>query len=83
MLNTRRNAVESRAGFPLLLGAERIHAGCYTTLDCIVGDTGIVKGKHFWAFHVEPYSYLVKVGVASDAKIQEWFHSSRDLTSPR
>ncbi|XP_066471277.1 E3 ubiquitin-protein ligase TRIM36 [Tiliqua scincoides] len=83
MLNARRNAVESRAGFPLLLGAERIQAGCYTTLDCIVGDTGIVKGKHFWAFHVEPYSYLVKVGVASDAKIHEWFHSSRDLTSPR
>ncbi|XP_062985585.1 E3 ubiquitin-protein ligase TRIM36 isoform X2 [Elgaria multicarinata webbii] len=83
MMNARRNAVESRAGFPLLLGAERIQTGCYTTLDYIVGDTGIVKGKHFWAFHVEPYSYLVKVGVASHAKIQEWFHNSRDLTSPR
>ncbi|XP_078242373.1 E3 ubiquitin-protein ligase TRIM36 isoform X6 [Pogona vitticeps] len=83
MLNARRNVVESRAGFPLLLGAERIQTGCYTTLDYIVGDTGIVKGKHFWAFHVEPYSYLVKVGVASDAKIQEWFHNSRDIISPR
>uniref|UniRef100_A0ACB8EQH5 E3 ubiquitin-protein ligase trim36 n=1 Tax=Sphaerodactylus townsendi TaxID=933632 RepID=A0ACB8EQH5_9SAUR len=83
LLNARRNAVENRAGFPLLLGAERLQAGCYTTLDYIVGDTGIVKGKHFWAFHVEPYSYLVKVGVASDSKIQEWFHNSRDLTSPR
>ncbi|XP_042308664.1 E3 ubiquitin-protein ligase TRIM36 isoform X2 [Sceloporus undulatus] len=83
ILNARRNAVESRAGFPLLLGAERIQAGCYTSLDYIIGDTGIVKGKHFWAFHVEPYSYLVKVGVASDVKIQEWFHNSRDLTSPR
>ncbi|XP_060091570.1 E3 ubiquitin-protein ligase TRIM36 isoform X3 [Heteronotia binoei] len=83
LLNARRNAVENRAGFPLLLGAERIQAGCYTTLDYIVGDTGIVKGKHFWAFHVEPYSYLVKVGVASDSKIQEWFNNSRDLTSPR
>ncbi|XP_054843335.1 E3 ubiquitin-protein ligase TRIM36 [Eublepharis macularius] len=83
LLNARRNAVENRAGFPLLLGAERLQAGCYTTLDYIVGDTGIVKGKHFWAFRVEPYSYLVKVGVASDSKIQEWFHNSRDLTSPR
>ncbi|XP_033019596.1 E3 ubiquitin-protein ligase TRIM36 isoform X1 [Lacerta agilis] len=83
MLNARRNAVESRAGFPLLLGAERIQAGCYTTLDYVVGDTGIVKGKHFWALRVEPYSYLVKVGVASDAKIHEWFQNSRDLTSPR
>nr|XP_056704753.1 E3 ubiquitin-protein ligase TRIM36 isoform X2 [Euleptes europaea] len=83
LLNARRNAVENRAGFPLLLGAERLQGGCYTTLDYIVGDTGIIKGKHFWAFHVEPYSYLVKVGVASDSKIQEWFHNSRDLTSPR
>ncbi|XP_008112231.1 E3 ubiquitin-protein ligase TRIM36 isoform X2 [Anolis carolinensis] len=83
ILNMRRNAVENKAGFPLLLGADRIQAGCYTTLDYIIGDTGIVKGKHFWAFHVEPYSYLVKAGVASDVKIQEWFHNSRDLTSPR
>ncbi|XP_077200436.1 E3 ubiquitin-protein ligase TRIM36 isoform X2 [Paroedura picta] len=83
LLNARRNAVENRAGFSLLLGAERLQAGCYTTLDYIVGDTGIMKGKHFWAFRIEPYSYLVKVGVASDSKIQEWFHNSRDLTSPR
>ncbi|XP_044302661.1 E3 ubiquitin-protein ligase TRIM36 [Varanus komodoensis] len=83
VLNTRRNVVESRAGFALLLGAERIQTGCYTSLDYIVGDTGIMKGKHFWAFRVEPYSYFVKAGVASHAKIQEWFHNSRDLTSPR
>ncbi|XP_039222261.1 E3 ubiquitin-protein ligase TRIM36 isoform X1 [Crotalus tigris] len=83
LLNARRNVVESRAGFPLLLEAERIQQGCYTALDYIIGDTGVVKGKHFWAFHVEPYSYLVKVGVASDAKIQEWFHNSHELSSPR
>ncbi|XP_067425458.1 E3 ubiquitin-protein ligase TRIM36 isoform X2 [Emydura macquarii macquarii] len=83
MLNPRRTCVESMAGFPLLLGAERIQVGCYTTLDYIIGDTGITKGKHFWAFHVEPYSYLVKVGVASNAKLQEWLHNPRDVTSPR
>ncbi|XP_019372522.1 PREDICTED: E3 ubiquitin-protein ligase TRIM36 [Gavialis gangeticus] len=83
VLNAKRNSVESRAGFPLLLGAERIQVGCYMTLDYIIGDTGITKGKHFWAFHVESYSYLVKVGVASSAKIQEWFHNPRDVTSPR
>uniref|UniRef100_A0A8C6ZBF4 Tripartite motif containing 36 n=1 Tax=Nothoprocta perdicaria TaxID=30464 RepID=A0A8C6ZBF4_NOTPE len=77
------NSVESRAGFPLLLGAERIQVGCYTTLDYIIGDTGIAKGKHFWAFRVEAHSYLVKVGVASSTKIQEWLHSPRDVTSPR
>lgn len=75
--------MESRAGFPLLLGAERIQVGCYMTLDYIIGDTGITKGKHFWAFHVESYSYLVKVGVASNTKLQEWLHNPRDVTSPR
>ncbi|XP_043403141.1 E3 ubiquitin-protein ligase TRIM36 isoform X2 [Chelonia mydas] len=83
MLNPRRTSVESRAGFPLLLGAERIQVGCYMTLDYIIGDTGITKGKHFWAFHVESYSYLVKVGVASNTKLQEWLHNPRDVTSPR
>ncbi|NWI45092.1 TRI36 ligase, partial [Picathartes gymnocephalus] len=82
-LNPRRTSVESRAGYPLLLGSERLQVGCYTTLDYIIGDTGIAKGKHFWAFHVEPYSYLVKVGVVPSNKIQKLFHNTHDVTSPR
>ncbi|NXT70168.1 TRI36 ligase, partial [Chaetops frenatus] len=82
-LNARRTSVESRAGFPLLLGSERLQVGCYTTLDYIIGDTGIAKGKHFWAFHVEPYSYLMKVGVVPSNKIQKLFHNTHDVTSPR
>ncbi|XP_069481621.1 E3 ubiquitin-protein ligase TRIM36 isoform X2 [Ambystoma mexicanum] len=83
MLNNRRNSVESMAGFPLLLGAERIQVGCYMCLDYLIGDTGITKGRHFWAFLVEPSSYLVKVGVTSDTKLQEWLHNPRDISSPR
>ncbi|NXE81847.1 TRI36 ligase, partial [Cochlearius cochlearius] len=83
LLNPRRTSVESRAGFPLLLGSERMQVGCYTTLDYIIGDTGIAKGKHFWAFHVEAYSYLVKVGVVASNKIQKLFHNTHDVTSPR
>ncbi|XP_062942247.1 E3 ubiquitin-protein ligase TRIM36 isoform X3 [Cynocephalus volans] len=83
LLNLKRDRVESRAGFNLLLAAERIQVGCYTSLDYIIGDVGITKGKHFWAFRVEPYSYLVKVGVASSNKLQEWLHSPRDAVSPR
>ncbi|KFQ37491.1 E3 ubiquitin-protein ligase TRIM36, partial [Mesitornis unicolor] len=83
LLNPRRTSVESRAGFPLLLGSERMQVGCYTTLDYIIGDTGIAKGKHFWAFRVEAYSYLVKVGVVSSNKIQKLFHNAHDVTSPR
>ncbi|KAG7261640.1 hypothetical protein CRUP_004869 [Coryphaenoides rupestris] len=30
-----------------------------------------------------PHSYLVKVGVASDSKLLEWFHNPRDTSSPR
>ncbi|NWI95097.1 TRI36 ligase, partial [Pitta sordida] len=82
-LNPRRTSVESRAGFPLLLGSERLQVGCYTTLDYIIGDAGIAKGRHFWAFRVEAYSYLVKVGVVPSNKIQKLFHSTHDVTSPR
>ncbi|NXM37066.1 TRI36 ligase, partial [Oxyruncus cristatus] len=82
-LDPGRTSVESRAGFPLLLGSERLLVGCYTTLDYIIGDTGIAKGKHFWAFRVEAYSYLVKVGVVPSNKIQKLFHSTHDVTSPR
>lgn len=39
--------------------------------------------RHYWAFKVEPYSYMVKVGVASDSKLLEWFHNPRDTSSPR
>ncbi|NXV79783.1 TRI36 ligase, partial [Atlantisia rogersi] len=83
LLNPRRTSVESRAGLPLLLGSERVQVGCYPTLDYIIGDTGIAKGKHFWAFSVEAYSYLVKVGVVPGNKLQKLFHDAHDVTSPR
>ncbi|KAM3654907.1 E3 ubiquitin-protein ligase TRIM36 isoform 1-T1 [Ammospiza maritima maritima] len=82
-LNPRRTSVESRAGFPLLLGSESLQVGCFTTLDYIIGDTGIAKGKHFWAFNVEAYSYLVKVGVVPGSKIQKLFHNTSDVISQR
>ncbi|XP_035235771.1 E3 ubiquitin-protein ligase TRIM36 isoform X1 [Anguilla anguilla] len=82
-LSVRRDAVESVAGLPFLLAAERVQTGAYVCLDYIIGDAGVSQGRHFWAFHVQPHSYLVKVGVASDSKLQEWFHSPRDTSSPR
>ncbi|KAM4819469.1 E3 ubiquitin-protein ligase TRIM36 isoform 1-T1 [Thomomys bottae] len=83
LLSLKRERVESRAGFSTLLDAQRIQAGRYASLDYIIADTGISKGKHFWAFRVEPYSYLVKVGVASSDKLQEWLHAPREASSPR
>ncbi|NXL94375.1 TRI36 ligase, partial [Alectura lathami] len=83
LLNLERTTVRSRAGLPLLLSAEHMHAGCYMALDYIFGDTGITKGKHFWAFRVEANSYLVKVGVLSSTKIQKLIQYVHDMTSPR
>nr|XP_020458127.1 E3 ubiquitin-protein ligase TRIM36 isoform X1 [Monopterus albus] len=83
ILNDRRDTVESIAGMAFLLAAERVQTGSYITLDYIIGDTGISQGRHYWAFKVEPYSYMVKVGVVSDSKLVEWFHNPRDTSSPR
>ncbi|XP_048383998.1 E3 ubiquitin-protein ligase TRIM36 isoform X4 [Stegostoma tigrinum] len=83
ILNKQRDSVESVAGLPMLLGAERIMVGSYMSLDFITGDTGVTKGKYYWTFRVVLGSYLVKVGVVSDTKLQEWFHSPRDINSPR
>ncbi|KAM8886510.1 E3 ubiquitin-protein ligase TRIM36 isoform 1-T1 [Spinachia spinachia] len=83
ILNKRRDAVESVASMAFLLAAERVQTGSYIGLDYIIGDTGISQGRHYWAFKVEPYSYMVKVGVASESKLLEWFHNPRDTSSPR
>ncbi|XP_030639923.1 E3 ubiquitin-protein ligase TRIM36 isoform X3 [Chanos chanos] len=83
MLTKRRDSVESVAGMTFLLAAERVQTGSYICLDYIIGDTGISQGRHFWAFRVEPHSFMVKVGVASDSKLAEWFHNPRDTSSPR
>ncbi|XP_036382934.1 E3 ubiquitin-protein ligase TRIM36 isoform X2 [Megalops cyprinoides] len=83
ILSKQRDSVESVAGLPFLLASERVQTGSYVCLDYIIGDTGISQGRHFWAFHVDSHSYMVKVGVASDSKLQEWFHNPRDTSSPR
>ncbi|XP_055025074.2 E3 ubiquitin-protein ligase TRIM36 isoform X1 [Misgurnus anguillicaudatus] len=82
-LSKQRDSVESAAGMTLLLAAERVQTGSYICLDYITGDTGITHGRHYWAFRVDPNSYMVKVGVASDSKLTEWFHNPRETSSPR
>nr|XP_046205947.1 E3 ubiquitin-protein ligase TRIM36-like isoform X4 [Oncorhynchus gorbuscha] len=82
-LSKLRDSVESAAGMAFLLAAERVQTGSYMGLDYIISDTGISQGRHYWAFRVEPHSYLVKVGVASDSKLLEWIHNPRDTSSPR
>ncbi|XP_047455774.1 tripartite motif-containing protein 46 isoform X2 [Mugil cephalus] len=70
-------------GLSLLQAADRTLTSCHLTSDLLVADLAITKGRHYWACSVEPSSYLVKVGVGLETKLQEWFHLPQDMASPR
>ncbi|XP_052475025.1 tripartite motif-containing protein 46-like isoform X1 [Carassius gibelio] len=70
-------------GMTLLQAADRALTSCDLTSDLLVADVSITQGRHYWACTVEPGSYLVKVGVGVEAKLQEWFHLPQDMASPR
>ncbi|XP_024122878.1 tripartite motif-containing protein 46 [Oryzias melastigma] len=70
-------------GLSLLQAADRALTSCHLTSDLLVADLAVTQGRHYWACSVEPGSYLVKVGVGQEAKLQEWFHLPQDMTSPR
>ncbi|XP_056142427.1 tripartite motif-containing protein 46 [Lampris incognitus] len=70
-------------GLSLLQAADRALTSCHLTSDLLVADVAVTHGRHYWACSVEPGSYLVKVGVGQEAKLQEWFHLPQDMASPR
>ncbi|KAI9533277.1 hypothetical protein NQZ68_025671 [Dissostichus eleginoides] len=70
-------------GLSLLQAADRTLTSCHLTSDLLVGDLSVNQGRHYWACSVEPGSYLVKVGVGQEAKLQEWFNLPQDMASPR
>uniref|UniRef100_A0A3P9CE29 Tripartite motif containing 46 n=1 Tax=Maylandia zebra TaxID=106582 RepID=A0A3P9CE29_9CICH len=70
-------------GLSLLQAADRTLTSCHLTSDLLVADLAVTQGKHYWACSVEPSSYLVKIGVGQEAKLQEWFHLPQDMASPR
>ncbi|XP_052000433.1 tripartite motif-containing protein 46 [Xyrauchen texanus] len=70
-------------GLTLLQAADRALTSCHLTSDLLVADISITQGRHYWACSVEPGSYLLKVGVGLEAKLQEWFHLPQDMASPR
>ncbi|KAM3596399.1 uncharacterized protein V6R79_013871 [Siganus canaliculatus] len=70
-------------GLSLLQAADHALTSCHLTSDLLVGDVAITQGRHYWACSVEPGSYLVKVGVGLESKLQEWFHLPQDMASPR
>uniref|UniRef100_A0A8C4RLE7 Tripartite motif containing 46b n=1 Tax=Erpetoichthys calabaricus TaxID=27687 RepID=A0A8C4RLE7_ERPCA len=83
ILNKDQRAVRSVPGIPLLQAAERALTSCHLTSDLLIGDVAVTQGRHYWACSVDPGSYLVKVGVGLESRLQEWFHMPQDVTSPR
>ncbi|KAM6958979.1 tripartite motif-containing 46b [Aplochiton taeniatus] len=83
VVSKEQRCARSVPGLSLLQAADRALASCHLTSDLLVGDVAITQGRHYWACSVEPGSYLVKVGVGLESKLQEWFHLPQDMASPR
>lgn len=75
--------MRSIPGLPLLLAAERLLTGCHLSVDVVLGDVAVTQGRSYWACAVDPASYLVKVGVGLESKLQESFQGAPDVISPR
>ncbi|KAM6106422.1 tripartite motif-containing protein 46 isoform 2-T2 [Pterocles gutturalis] len=78
-----QRAVRSVPGVPLLLAAERLLTGCQLAVDVVTGDAAVTQGRSYWACSVDPSSFLVKVGVGLESKLQEWGQGPPDVASPR
>uniref|UniRef100_A0A8C7E9L3 Tripartite motif containing 46 n=1 Tax=Nothoprocta perdicaria TaxID=30464 RepID=A0A8C7E9L3_NOTPE len=78
-----QRAVRSVPGVPMLFAAERLMTSCHLSVDLVIGDVAVTQGKSYWACCVDPSSYLVKVGVGLESKLQEWFQVPQDVVSPR
>ncbi|KAG5856431.1 hypothetical protein ANANG_G00007890 [Anguilla anguilla] len=82
VVSKEQRCARSVPGLSLLQAADRALTSCHLTSDLLVGDIAITQGKHYWACSVEPGSYLVKVGVGLESRLQEWFHLPQDMASP-
>uniref|UniRef100_A0AAY4DEH4 Tripartite motif containing 46b n=1 Tax=Denticeps clupeoides TaxID=299321 RepID=A0AAY4DEH4_9TELE len=83
VVSKEQRCARSVPGLSLLQAADHALTSCHLTADLLVGDVAVTQGRHYWACSVEPGSYLVKVGVGLEAKLQEWFHLPQDMASPR
>ncbi|CAK6949242.1 tripartite motif-containing 46b isoform X2 [Scomber scombrus] len=83
VVSKEQRCARSVPGLSLLQAADHALTSCHLTSDLLVGDVAITQGRHYWACSVEPGSYLVKLGVGLESKLQEWFHLPQDMASPR
>ncbi|XP_071988037.1 tripartite motif-containing protein 46 isoform X2 [Engystomops pustulosus] len=78
-----RRAVRSVPGVPMLFAAERLMSSCHISMELVLGDVAITQGRYYWECSVDPSSYVVKVGVGQESKLQELFQMPQDVVSPR
>ncbi|XP_041430563.1 tripartite motif-containing protein 46 isoform X4 [Xenopus laevis] len=78
-----RRAVRSVPGVPMLFAAERLMTSCHVSMELVLGDVAITQGRYYWECSVDPSSYVLKVGVGQESKLQELFQMPQDMVSPR
>ncbi|OCT66762.1 tripartite motif-containing protein 46 isoform X1 [Xenopus laevis] len=77
-----RRAVRSVPGVPMLFAAERLMTSCHVSMELVLGDVAITQGRYYWECSVDPSSYVLKVGVGQESKLQELFQMPQDMVSP-
>ncbi|KAE8589112.1 hypothetical protein XENTR_v10022891 [Xenopus tropicalis] len=77
-----RRAVRSVPGVPMLFAAERLMTSCHVSMELVLGDVAITQGRYYWECSVDPSSYVLKVGVGQESKLQELFQMPQDVASP-
>ncbi|XP_041429786.1 tripartite motif-containing protein 46 isoform X2 [Xenopus laevis] len=78
-----KRAVRSVPGVPMLFAAERLMTSCHVSMELVLGDVAITQGQYYWECSVDPSSYVLKVGVGQESKLQELFQMPQDVASPR
>uniref|UniRef100_A0A803JNS8 Fibronectin type-III domain-containing protein n=1 Tax=Xenopus tropicalis TaxID=8364 RepID=A0A803JNS8_XENTR len=67
---------------PMLFAAERLMTSCHVSMELVLGDVAITQGRYYWECSVDPSSYVLKVGVGQESKLQELFQMPQDVASP-
>uniref|UniRef100_UPI00358E522B E3 ubiquitin-protein ligase TRIM36-like isoform X2 n=1 Tax=Myxine glutinosa TaxID=7769 RepID=UPI00358E522B len=79
LLSSNRAAADRRAAPALLLGdAEH---DVHPAMDFVVADRPAPStGRHYWAFRVRPCAYMVRAGVATEARVRDWLRPTESKT---
>uniref|UniRef100_A0A8C4Q7R6 Tripartite motif containing 36 n=1 Tax=Eptatretus burgeri TaxID=7764 RepID=A0A8C4Q7R6_EPTBU len=81
LLLTSNRAAADRQAAPALLFGDAEH-DIHPAMDFVVADRPAPStGRHYWAFRVRPCAYLVRAGVATEARVHDWLRPTESRTS--